>query len=619
MQKKVAILLLIILLTASLVMTACNGNSSEVLPTQAADVPINGVVTGGDESLKENVNLQNINVEQQGENTVITLYFLSGSRVAGVNESKLSSAPQYTAQLLSAPYRLEVDLEISFWDYAQNSETYNNSVLDGLFNTIYSDGNRMSVFFQLNENVEASVREDGDKLIFTLAPKPLSSQKAYYVGLNAYEAYEQNLISNETGLTPTMCEGLKDIMLISKPMRDQASANKLVEEINLKIASAVPAKKAYAFEMETDMLPQYNKNADTESIKEEPVILKDGIPTPLPVLVENGRYLCMTPEGNTIYARSYVPNSGEDTEQVLKEKLWMLESSGKKTQLELQDFYSVEKAAMSVDGRYLAILDSGIENKVLYVYDAQEKALHNLGEEGLGNITTSFVWDAEQPVIYAMSGSASSDGTDALQLIKYDFSKSAGSRINGIGGDMPGADSKIALVNGKIYYADKAETEEGMGAVYSVDIGTEERVKVASGVDFAVSKDGNNIAAIVPVKPDSGTEQDSETMTFNVVMTNLATGTQTDVLTGASGDGIGLAFDADSDTLYISTSSYEGVTADYPFAILKYTISTPQLSLLEYSKTDKIMPGVNAGELYIINYYSQNDDSFYVTYIQTEQ
>ena len=72
--------------------------------------------------------------------------------------------------------------------------------------------------------------------------------------------------------------------------------------------------------MNTDALPPYNKDADTESVKEEPVVLKDGTPTALPVLVENGRYLCTTSQGNIIYARSYVPNSGEDMEQVLKRK-----------------------------------------------------------------------------------------------------------------------------------------------------------------------------------------------------------------------------------------------------------------------------------------------------------
>lgn len=618
MRKKSSVILLSILLILSVLVTACTGEG-QPSAAQAKDTPINGIVSGGDGSLGENINLQNISVEQQGENTVITLHFLSGSRIAGVNESKISSVPQYTTQLLPAPYRLEVDLSVSFWDYAQNSETYGSSVLNGLFNTIHSGNNKLSVFFQLNENVEASVREDADKLVFTLTPKKTTVQNAYYVGLNAYEAYEQNLVPEDTGLTPTMCEGLKDIILISKPMKDAASASKLVEEVNLKIASAVPAKKAYSFEMSTDALPEYNKDADAESVKEEPVILKDGMPTPLPVLVENGRYLCMTPDGNTVYARSYVPNSGEDTEQVLKEKLWLLETNGKKTQLELQDFYGVEKAEVSADGRYLGILDSGIENKVLYVYDMQEKLLHNLGEEGLGSITTSFAWDGEKPVIYAMSGSGSPGGADALQLVKYDFSKPEGERVDGLGGDTPGADSKISFVNGKIYYVDKAADEaEGAGIIYSVDANTAERVQVAQGVDFAVSKDGNNIASVVPVRQVSEAEPDSETFTLNVVITNLATGAQSEVLSGTSGEGTGLAFDANNDTLYISTPSYDGVSADYPFAILKYTISTAQPELMEYSKTEKILPGVNPGELYIINYYSQNDDSFYVTYIQAE-
>ena len=52
---------------------------------------------------------------------------------------------------------------------------------------------------------------------------------------------------------------------------------------------------------------------------------------------------------------------------------------------------------------------------------------------------------------------------------------------------------------------------------------------------------------------------------------------------------------------------------------MEYTISSDELSLMEYSKTERIMPGVNVGEIYVINYYSQNEDSFYVTYVQTEK
>ena len=103
-------------------------------------------------------------------------------------------------------------------------------------------------------------------------------------------------------------------------------------------------------------------------------------------------------------------------------------------------------------------------------------------------------------------------------------------------------------------------------------------------------------------------------------MTNLSTREQTEVIQGiGEGESPSLGFDAGSDILYFTTYSYEGVTPEYQVAILKYTISAAELSVLEYSKTERIMPGLNAGEIYIINYYSQNEDSFYVTYVQTEK
>ena len=131
--------------------------------------------------------------------------------------------------------------------------------------------------------------------------------------------------------------------------------------------------------------------------------------------------------------------------------MWIIETNGKKTQLELPYFYSVEKAAASADGRYIAILDSGIENKVLYVYDTQEGMLRNLGEEGLGRLTTSFAWDPEQPVIYAMTGE------DSLQLKKYDVTQPGA--VEGVE-EQPGADSKIELAGGKVYLRISRQTTE---------------------------------------------------------------------------------------------------------------------------------------------------------------
>ena len=106
----------------------------------------------------------------------------------------------------------------------------------------------------------------------------------------------------------------------------------------------------------------------------------------------------------------------KDTEQVLKEKLWILETNGKKKRSLSSVFFTAWKSGCVGRRRYIAILDSGIENKVLYVYDTQEGMLRNLGEEGLGRLDV-LCMGSEQPVIYAMTGE------DSLQLKKYDVTQ----------------------------------------------------------------------------------------------------------------------------------------------------------------------------------------------------
>ncbi|MEA5002850.1 MAG: hypothetical protein VB081_05070 [Christensenella sp.] len=604
MFKKRFVIIISLICAMAFLFVACTASTDTPSASATSGAKeIRGTVEGGDASLGTDVNLKDINIEKQGENTVITMSFLNGSRTSGVDESKISSVPKYGITILGAPVRLQVDLNIGFWDYSNKNEWFTDSIIYGMFNTVHSDSNTVSVYFQMNEGIEATVSEDADKLVITLTPNNASTENAFFVGLNAYEEYEQNLITPDLGFAPTMCEGLSDIILISSPKKDEASAKKLAEETNLKIASVAPAKKAYVFEMSTDALPVYNKEVDAQGIQQDPVMMVAGAPITLPVLVENGRYLCQMPDGSILYARSYVPNASEDTEQVLKEKLWRIETNGKKTQLELPDFYGIEKAAPSSDGRYIAILDSGIENKVLYVFDTQESVLHNLGEEGFGDATTSFVWDQQQPVIYAMTG------LGTLQLMKYDFTVDIADRVQAVE-EKKGAESKIALRSGKIYFADKTENN-GQGMIYSLDLTTKERVEVAAGIDFALSQDGVNMAVLVPVL------EGEEDITYNVQMLNTGTAAVTDVIGGVLINS--MTFGADNDTLYFTTPTYDGTTAEYPFAVVKYSVSKGELSLVGYSKTSEIIPGTKTGEFYVVDYFNQGDNSFYITYIYEDK
>ena len=85
------------------------------------------------------------------------MYFLNGSKCR-VDESKSPQCLPYKVTQLPAPFRLQVDLKIGFWDYADNNETYNDSIIYGLFNTAHSDSDEVSIFFQLNEDVQTTVR-----------------------------------------------------------------------------------------------------------------------------------------------------------------------------------------------------------------------------------------------------------------------------------------------------------------------------------------------------------------------------------------------------------------------------------------------------------------------------
>ncbi|MEG0833944.1 MAG: hypothetical protein RR413_00720 [Christensenellaceae bacterium] len=592
MFKKLLMIVLVIVFAATVFM-GC-GQIKNIV-----NKPEENVISEGESTLGEDINLKDISMEMQGQNTVITMSFIEGSRTAGVPESKLSTVPEYDVALLESPTRLKVDLKIDYFDYADKSEWFLNSIVYGVFHSAQAKSDVVSVYFQLNESVSANVAQDNDRLIITLTPKDTLQKESFFVGLNAYQEYEQSLIPEELGFTPTMCEGLSEIILISPEQRDEQAAKDFAQKTNEAIANIAPTKQAYVFSMKTNELPSFDASADMQSITKEQVMMIDTSPISLPVLVENGRYLCNTPQGSIIYARSYLPDYSQDSEQVLKEQLWEIDQTGRKTELSLPDFYSVEKVESSFDGRYLAILDSGIENKLLYVFDMNESVLHNLGEEGFGNFTTGFAWATDAPVIYAMTGFG------RLELMKYDFAAPQTQRVSSVE-EKKGAESHISLRNKKIYFSDKTDGENG--TIYSVDLETMERVKISDGIDFVISDDGKSIAAIIPKKTDE------EAVGYDIVLIGAEPKTIAQEVQTES-----YFFSKDHAAFYYTTPTYMGVTGAYPFAVLKYDLATDKTTLLGYSKSGRLMPSVVENEFYMIDYFIRNNNNFYVTYIYQDK
>ena len=587
------------MLVLYMLLPACQAEGTSTSGIESAQSISGGQDQGGDTNLKD------ISVASDGKTTVITMSFIKGSRKSAVNETKLNGVPKYNAALLSLPQRLCVTLNVDYWDYQKSDEWFRNSLVCGSFKTINSADDSLSLYFQLTGDTAASFEENGDRLIVTLEPRTSGDDKAYFVGLNAYEEYEQNLIPAGLGFTPTLCSDSSNIILISSPFASQQKAEEFASEVAGQIAGVAATKKPYTFELKTGSLPQYNSTIDLEEVNQKLILQVDGKGLTLPVLVENGRYLCTSSDGNILYARSYFPDSGEDTPSTQKERLWIIGRNGEKTELDLPNFSYVEQAAFSQDGKYLAILDTSMHAKVLYVYTMETGELNNLGEEGFGDITSSFAWDTGRDTVYAMTGHSS------MQLTRYDFDEPQGSRISPVEA-AAGAESTIATDGKSLFFADPNVLNAGgaAGQIYAVDILTGTRGLLTPGISFKLSPDGNYLATLTP-----SVSGGKELVDINIV--NLSSGESLLVASGVSVDDY--EFGVDSNNLFFTTSTYEGIGGMYHNAFLMYSIADRTSRLIGYSTAETIRRGQTQNEMYLIDFFDAVKDNFYVTYIYTLQ
>ncbi|HBU12620.1 MAG TPA: hypothetical protein DEB31_07825 [Clostridiales bacterium] len=601
MRTKTIVLLFVLVLLACVIAAGCSSRMQEQVSIDEGQS-----TSGGDSSLGAGVNLKDITATAQGETVVVEFSFIHGSRLLGEPEAKIGAAPAYQISVLPAPARVKVDLSIDYWDYTQQGVD-TAGLLYGVFQSQTAAG-EVSVYLQAGSPVSVSAREEEAKLVLTLQKLPGEPELNYFAALDAHTEYGQGLVSADLGLTPTLCGDYASVLLISGPFASEAEAQSLVARVNQSIAESIPNKQAYSVSLEENQLPPPPPPAAPSVVSSDPVFEPEQASNTadLPVLVENGRYLCTAPDGSIFYVRAFLPDAAQDEEYVLKEELWYIGKDGVHHQVDIRDFYSVERAAVSPDGRYLAILDAGMADKLLYVYNLQTGELRNLGEEGFGDNTASFVWDTRENALYAMTGY----GT--LQLTKYDFSLPEGERITSVE-EKHGAESRIAFADGALYFADVAVGE--LGEIYRVDIETVEREQVAQGIDFALSPDGRYLVALVPAPGDE------ESVLHDLVLHDLNTGANTTLAEGVFVERGNYAFGPGSDVFYYTAATLGGESEEYPFAFLKCTI-TPDTeppvfteTFLGYSKTGRFVPGSKENELYLIDYFMQNNYNFSVTYV----
>lgn len=548
-------------------------------------------LTGGDASLGDNVNLKDVSIEMQGDTTLVHLSFVNGSRYSGVEESKISSVPAYEVTELAAPSRVCVSLAIGLSDFAEAGTVFQESAVVGLFDCDIAGSTMKQLYLQLSEPVETSCHADGPILTLELKPRQRQEKTAWFLGLNAMAQYMNGLLPSEPSFTPTLCDDFSSVILISRPAADEAKVREMYEETKAVLPSSIPESALYAFEMDVNGLPPYKSIAGADLAAAASVMEIDGEPKSLAVLLDNGKYLTSGPGGSIVYAVPYLPDSQQDTDQLVKEELWLRRSDGSEEQIGTDDFYDVRQAAFSPDGRYLGILDARVSDQVLFAFDTETGTVMNLGEEGLGNSTTSFVWDAQQPVIYAMSGT---DG--ALQLLRYDFGAADGQpRVSALE-ERNGSDSALAYANGTLYFADQEQME-----ICAVDTQTGQRRTLGPGMSLRLSPNGRYLAVLV-MEPVA-----EEEVTFDLVLLDAETGEQlASIIENVRIEDY--MFDSALDNLYYTTQNYEGVSEEYPFALVRYSISSGQNECIGYSRTELFQAADQPGTLCLIYYFTSTDN-----------
>ena len=552
-------------------------------------------ISGGDRNLNGEINLKDISVQVKDDAATLTFSFVKGSRLVDSAESAISRTPRYTVKILENPRRMQISLYgVDFWDYSTQNLWNSVNLIYGSFDQIPFGETPYTIYFQLASNVEYAVQEKDSQLIIQLKPVAEEGSEQYYVTLNAFDQFEEGQIHDDLGLTPTLCEGNTNVALISSGFDREADAQALLERVNEEIAAVMPAKQAYIQQLTPDQLPKFDMTADTEPIDTRAVLNVDGKPVMLEALMQNASYLTSAPDGSMLFIRKMRPDETIDVEQVTTDTLWLMEPTGKKTQLQLdQSFYSIKDAAYSPDGRYLAILDVTDTQSLLYIWDTKSQKLTNAGEEGFGNITSSFCWSDTKNIIYAMTGYQS------LQLMQMDLTTEEW-KINSIE-EQPGAESDIDFAGGKLYFVDLEASPEGI--IYAVDIASGQRSEFTKGIYFQISPDKKTMA----VRRYRPTEE--EWMPVDVVSINLADGEEQLILSNTFIEQ--MTFLKDGSLLYLT---YGGKGEEFPYILGEWNVS--QGTYREYAQITS--PYVEADtvnrSLFIVDHIELEDNYVPITY-----
>lgn len=568
-------------------------------PKDQTDVDTNtpkGSVTGGVAEPAENINVKDIDIVRDGDDTVITISMLSGSRAAGYTESKLTNLPEYGIMKLPQPQRLVIQLDnISFWDYEPKKEWALSPFVQGLFREVPADNDSLILYVQLSKNADLQVEEANGDLVIRLTPGDENQTTMYHCVVNAFDEHQEGTWPDDIGMQPVLCSDGQSKLLISEPFETKQQAQDFADSANEKLNEALPGKTAYVIEVGRNALPDY----DTDPVvnTDISVVMKDGVLMDTPVLLQNGKFLALSTNGNIAFSRSYKPEEPalqQDLYQ-LSEKLWIREPNGRIQNIDVSEFYKIKRASFSKDGRYLAILDVSMEDRVLYIYDFETKEPYNLGEEGFGNQTASFAWSDTGNTLYAMTGHG------AMQMMSCTFMPDGAHDIKAVE-EQAGAEGVLAVSKGRLFFADNFSGENGV--IYEIG---EERREITTGVGFEISPDGKTML-VLEIK-----QLADEEVQKILKLCDIETGETQVIVQGT--EVVDYLFMHSGSKVYYTDEVAKEPMGDYIYGLYAYDIISSTHEMVALTTTTDFAKGISPGEIYLIDDVEDSEQNFYATFI----
>jgi len=587
--------LLLITLIISILLLGC---APQETPPEDTYTPEESA-TGGAVVPQQNVNVKDIDITREDGQTQIRISMLSGSRKTGYPESKLVAMPGYEIAMLPQPQRLMITLQgISFWDYEPKETWALSDFVMGLFHEVPAQNDSLVIYVQLSREAEFSVEEADGELIVRLSPLGENTQDMYYCLAGAFFEHQEGTWPERIDMHPVLCSDLTNKLLISPPFESEEDAVAFLDEADRALGDTLQEIELYITQLNRASLPDFKVKAPEVPDEARSLAIHEGVYIDTPALLQSGRHLAISrADGRIAFSRSYKPEEPalEEDQYLLSDLLWIMDPNGRIQKVDVPEFFSITRAAFSMDGRYLAILDVSIENRVLYVYDFVTGEPINLGEEGFGSQTAAFAWSDEQNTLYAMTGFGD------MQLTSCKFMDDGSYQIDAVE-EMAGAEGVLHVSQTRLFFADKSP--DSPGTIYEIG---DVRREITTGVDFEVSPDGQKMLVL------EAAAGEGERMLTGLKLSNIETGESTQIAVDA--EIISFCFVQNGTKVCYTNAAEPDAEGDYLFGLYVYDVASGVSERVAFVRTGDFKKGMQPSEIYLIEHLGEMEQDNYATYV----